>query len=47
MSARLLAIAALLLAAGADVNMPNPAGESALDIAANDRMKAADGGGGV
>ena len=34
------AIAALLLAAGADVNMPNPAGESALDIAANDRMKA-------
>ena len=33
------AIASMLLAAGADANVRNPAGESALDIAANDRMK--------
>lgn len=34
------AIASMLLAAGADANVRNPAGESAFDVAANDRMKA-------
>lgn len=34
------AIASMLLAAGADPNVPNMAGKNAFDIAANDRMKA-------